>query len=194
MQAACRYGEGRQPVIAPAGHRYGAILADPPWRFETWSAKGRGRSADRHYPVMDLAASRPCPSASWRRAGCRALPVVIWTMLPCALEVIAAWGFRYKTCGFDWMKADPAQHPVVVPSMGCGFWSRANTEPCLLATRGHPKRLHADVRQAILTPRRDHSRKPACVHERIERLVAGPYLELFARERRAGWDAWGDEV
>ena len=78
--------------------------------------------------------------------------------------------------------------------MGMGYWTRANTEPCLLATRGKPKRLNADVRQAIITPRRQHSRKPDGVYGRIERLVAGPYLELFARTRRFGWDAWGNEV
>jgi N6-adenosine-specific RNA methylase IME4 len=75
-----------------------------------------------------------------------------------------------------------------------GYWTRANTEPCLLATRGRPKRLNADVRQAIIEPRREHSRKPDGIHKRIERLVAGPYLELFARQQRPGWDVWGNEV
>jgi N6-adenosine-specific RNA methylase IME4 len=78
--------------------------------------------------------------------------------------------------------------------MGLGYWTRANTEPCLLATRGKPKRLNADVRQLIIEPRREHSRKPDCVHSRIERLVAGPYLELFARAPRKGWDVWGNET
>ena len=143
---------------------------------------------------MSLAEIKALPVRDLAAADAILFLWTIWTMLPCALEVITAWGFQYKTCGFDWMKADPAQRPVVVPSMGCGFWSRANTEPCLLATRGHPRRLHADVRQAVLEPRRDHSRKPACVHERIERLVAGPYLKLFARQAWPGWTAWGDQV
>jgi len=78
--------------------------------------------------------------------------------------------------------------------MGLGYWTRANSEVCLLATRGKPKRKHADVRQAILEPRREHSRKPDCVYDRIERLVDGPYLELFARQTRPGWDSWGLEV
>jgi N6-adenosine-specific RNA methylase IME4 len=82
----------------------------------------------------------------------------------------------------------------MMPFAGLGYWTRANTEPCLLTTRGHPKRLHADVRQGIIAPRREHSRKPPCIHERIERLVAGPYVELFARQRRSGWDAWGNET
>jgi N6-adenosine-specific RNA methylase IME4 len=78
--------------------------------------------------------------------------------------------------------------------MGLGKWTRQNSERCLLATRGHPHRLHADVPELIVAPRREHSRKPGEARERIERLVAGPYLELFARDSRAGWDAWGAQV
>ena len=70
----------------------------------------------------------------------------------------------------------------------------ANSEPCLFAARGKPKRLNADVSQLIIESRREHSRKPACIHERIERLVAGPYVELFARARRPGWHCWGNET
>jgi N6-adenosine-specific RNA methylase IME4 len=79
-------------------------------------------------------------------------------------------------------------------NMGMGYWTRANSEPCLLATRGKPKRLDAVVRMGIIESRREHSRKPDCVHERIERLVAGPYLELFARQSRPGWTSWGNEA
>lgn len=75
-----------------------------------------------------------------------------------------------------------------------GYWTRANTEPCLLATRGRPKRLNADVRQGIIAPRREHSRKPDDIHARIERLVPGPYLELFARTQRPGWTVWGNQT
>ena len=123
---------------------------------------------------------------------------VSWPMLEHALRVIEAWGFKYKTCGFAWMKADasqvdmfPENYPVRI---GAGYWTRANSEVCLLATRGKPKRLNADVRQGIIAPRREHSRKPDGIHERIERLVAGPYIELFARQERPGWTAWGNET
>ena len=77
---------------------------------------------------------------------------------------------------------------------GLGYWTRANPELCLLATRGSPKRLNRDVRRLVVAPRREHSRKPAEIRERIERLVAGPYAELFARETCPGWDAFGDEI
>ncbi len=112
--------------------------------------------------------------------------------------VIKQWGFEYKTCGFAWMKADVSTVDLfggsVQTHMGLGYWTRANSEVCLLATRGSPKRLNADVRQGIIAPRREHSRKPDGVHERIERLVGGPYLELFARQERSGWTVWGNET
>jgi N6-adenosine-specific RNA methylase IME4 len=121
-----------------------------------------------------------------------------WPILPWAIRTIDAWGFEYKTCAFVWAKAHANQLEMfqdhIDPHMGLGYWTRANTEFCLLATRGSPKRIASDVHQAIIEPRREHSRKPDCVHERIERLVAGPYLELFARARRPGWDCWGNEV
>jgi N6-adenosine-specific RNA methylase IME4 len=185
---------------------YGAILADPPWRFRTWDnreAIPRVRSSGRrvgaiHYRTMDIAEIRALPVGELAASDCSLFLWISWPQLPDALSVIEAWGFTYKTCAFAWTKAHAGQlemfEQAIPDMMGMGYWTRANTEPCLLATRGKPKRLAADVRQAIIEPRREHSRKPACVHERIERLVAGPYLELFARARRAGWDAWGNEV
>jgi N6-adenosine-specific RNA methylase IME4 len=78
--------------------------------------------------------------------------------------------------------------------MTLGYWTRSNSEVALLGTRGKPKRTAADVRQAIIEPRREHSRKPDGIHERIERLVAGPYLELFGRQKREGWTVWGNQT
>jgi N6-adenosine-specific RNA methylase IME4 len=96
------------------------------------------------------------------------------------------------------MKADNTQphffQDEVPAQVGMGYWTRANTEPCLLAVRGKPRRLNADVRMGIIAPRREHSRKPDGIHERIERLVAGPYIELFACQKRPGWDCWGNQT
>lgn len=169
------------------GH-YGAILADPPWMFETWSAKGEGRAPK--YQRMTVPEIAGLPVDKVAAQDCVLFLWMSWPMLERALSVIEQWGFTYKTCAFAWVKTN--DHGMI--SIGTGYWTRANSECCLLATRGTPKRLDASVRQAIIEPRREHSRKPACVHERIERLVAGPYLELFARQRRLGWDAWGNEV
>ena len=170
-------------------HQYGAILADPPWRYETWSGKGRDRCPDaRHYEVMPLAKLRniEIPAAD----DCALFLWVTDPMLLVGLDLMSTWGFTYKTVAFTWAKTG-----VGVPfPMGNGYWTRANPEMCLLGTRGRPKRLHKDVRQLIVAPRRQHSRKPDEVYERIVRLVPGPYLEMFARTVRKGWDSHGDQT
>jgi N6-adenosine-specific RNA methylase IME4 len=114
-----------------------------------------------------------------------------WPMIWQAAEVIRAWGFEYKTCAFDWVKQNQDGNGL---SWGLGNWTRANTEPCLLATKGSPVRLNADVHQVIMAPRMEHSRKPDEVAERIMRLVPGPYIELFARRPREGWEVWGNQA
>lgn len=186
---------------------YGAILADPPWRFRTWNkaeavvsrgCPGTFVSASIHYRTMPIEELTVLPVDELAAEDCALFLWVTWPNLEDALELMRAWGFAFKTCAFCWTKAHAGQLEMfdddAKGQMGMGYWTRANTEPCLLATRGNPKRLKADVRQAIIEPRREHSRKPDCVRQRIERLVAGPYLELFARSRRAGWDAHGNEV
>ena len=188
------------------GH-YGAILADPPWHFKTYNEKGRQRCPDwqrfkgsphRHYSTMATDEIAALPVAGLASENCCLFIWISWPMLPDAMKLISAWGFEYKTCGFDWMKAHAGQLDMLRDDtdvlMGMGYWTRANSEPCLLATRGSPKRLSAAVRQGIIEPRREHSRKPDCVHGRIEKLVGGPYLELFARAPRKGWDVWGNQT
>lgn len=182
-------------IDLPRNH-YRAILADPPWKFLTWGQIVSDRAPD--YRLMTPDQIEDLPVEEIAADDCVLFLWITWPLLEHALRVIDAWGFTYKTCAFAWMKADVSTinmfpGPVDV-SMKLGYWTRANSEACLLATRGKPKRLKADVRQGIIEPARQHSRKPDCVHERIERLVAGPYLELFARRRRPGWDCWGNET
>jgi N6-adenosine-specific RNA methylase IME4 len=177
---------------------YGAILADPPWAFQTYSGPAIPTTAMQHYETMSIADICELPVGDRAAKDAVLFLWVTWPTLGQAWRVIEAWGFEYKTCAFSWMKADATQIELFSQDMtavaGMGYWTLSNSEVCLLATRGRPKRLKADVRQGIITPRREHSRKPHCVHERIERLVAGPYLELFARAERPGWTVWGDEV
>jgi N6-adenosine-specific RNA methylase IME4 len=177
--------------MSPLSQHHGVILADPPWTFATYSRKGKGRSAEAHYDCMSLADIKALPVADWAAPDCALFLWATDPSLPQALEVIEAWGFAYKTVAFTWAKTtkDGAGFPI-----GCGYWTRANPEQCLLATRGRPQRLSRAVPQLILAPRREHSRKPDEAYERIEALVPGPYLELFARAPRAGWYSWGYEV
>lgn len=182
----------------PKGH-YGAILADPPWGFKVWSGpekKVASRGTVAPYKTMEMDELRSLPVRDLAATDCTLFMWIVWPTMPEALKLIEAWGFVYKTCGFTWMKADQYRLFALEEDvrMGLGYWTRANSEVCLLATKGKPKRQSAEVRQGIIEPIRQHSRKPDCVHERIERLVAGPYLELFARQQRPGWDCWGNET
>jgi N6-adenosine-specific RNA methylase IME4 len=171
--------------------KYGAIYADLPWYFRNWSAKGTGRNAVSHYDCMDFEAMARLPVQELAAEDCVLFLWAIDPLLPKALELVAAWGFEYKTVGFYWVKQNKASEGFFT---GLGYWTRANPEQCLLATRGKPGRLAKDVRRLVVAPRREHSRKPDQIRELIERLVQGPYLELFARETKPGWDCWGNQV
>jgi N6-adenosine-specific RNA methylase IME4 len=122
----------------------------------------------------------------------------VWPEHPGVLDVIASWGFTYKTAAFVWVKTTRNAEVVTLAGeglhWGMGYATRSNTEPCLLATRGAPLRLAANVHQVIMAPVGEHSAKPDEAYRRIERLYPGPYLELFARRPREGWTTWGDEL
>lgn len=170
--------------------KYRAILADPPWHFTTFSSKGQRRSAARHYDTMGFDRIADIPVSEWADDNAVLFMWATDPMLAKALKLMGEWGFTYKTVAFYWTKRNRDGSPFV----GMGYWTRANPEPCLLGTKGCPTRRGRDVRRWIDAPRREHSRKPDCIYERIERLVEGPYLEMFARSTREGWDAWGNEV
>jgi N6-adenosine-specific RNA methylase IME4 len=178
---------------------FGAIYADPPWHYRLWSENSQGnRLASAKYKIMESADIVAMPVHTLAAKDCVLFIWITWPQLMEAMAVIQGWGFKYKTCAFSWTKANNKQIDMLREDadaqVGMGYWTRANSEVCLLATRGNPKRLNADVRQGIIEPRREHSRKPDCVPSRIERLVAGPYLELFARTTREGWHSWGNQT
>jgi N6-adenosine-specific RNA methylase IME4 len=180
-------------------HYFGAIYADPPWAFNTWGTQENASTdVNRRYRTLQSDTISKLDVASLAAKDCVLFMWVTWPTIEQAFHMISSWGFKYKTCAFSWMKADATAVQFFSNekdvSMGCGYWTRSNSEVCLLATRGKPKRLHSDVRQGIVEPRREHSRKPDCVYGRIERLVAGPYIELFARTTRKGWSSWGNET
>lgn len=178
------------------GH-YGAIYADPPWLFKVWGPNSQD-SRNAPYQTADVTEIADLPVRKLAAPDCVLFMWISWPLMPDALALIDAWGFTYKTCAFSWIKAHAGQIEMFRDDtdvqVGLGYWTRANSEVCLLATRGKPKRLDAGVRQGIIEPRRQHSRKPDLIYGRIERLVAGPYCELFARTTRPGWDSWGNEV
>lgn len=185
-------------TFSPPSKGYRVIYADPPWTFATYSRKGKGRSPEAHYDCMTLEDIKALPVAEWAADDCVLLLWATDPLLEKAFEVIRAWGFTYKTVGFYWAKLNRSAPPQTFDRAsfftGLGFWTRANPEPCLLATRGRPKRKSADVRKLVVAPRREHSRKPDEIYGHVEALCDGPYLEMFARGARPGWDAWGAEA
>ena len=177
--------------LVSGGERFGGMLLDPPWSFDVYSGKGKDRSAERHYDTMDDTEIAALPVGALAADDCALFLWTTWAKLETALSVLKEWGFTYKTMGFTWIKQNPGGDGLW---KGMGYWTRANPEPCLLAVRGAPKRLDEGVDELIIAPVMEHSRKPDEAHERIERLVAGPYLEMFARREYRGWTVWGDEV
>jgi site-specific DNA-methyltransferase (adenine-specific) len=167
--------------------QYAAIYADPPWTYENYV--GQGVAADK-YDLMSLADICALPVADLAAKNCALFMWATYPLLPEALEVIRAWGFSYKTNGFTWVKTYQSGQPF----LGMGYWTRSNPEICLLATRGKPKRNTKDVLQLCFSQIGRHSAKPEEVAHRIERLVDGPYLELFARRPRRGWDVFGNQI
>ncbi len=181
----------------------GVILADPAWHFKRYSEKHSelsvGRAPQDHYDTMSLDEMKAMPVAELCAPDCALFMWSTWPHLPQAMELITAWGFTYKTCAFDWMKADVSTIDLFPDpkdaDMKMGYWTRSNSEPCLLATRGKPKRIDAGVRMGIIEPARQHSRKPDVVHDRIDRLMGDvPKIELFGRTRRRGWIGWGNDL
>jgi N6-adenosine-specific RNA methylase IME4 len=176
--------------------KFSVILADPPWSFSVWSKSlqsGNGRLPDAHYPTQSVEMLCNLPVQEVTAKDCVLLLWVTCPTLPEALQVIKAWGFTFKTVAFTWIKTNKDGSS----RMGMGYWTRANAELCLLATRGKPKRIAKDVRQVIQSKLRRHSEKPLSQYERIERLLSGPYLEIFGRPglfHREGWTVIGNEA
>jgi N6-adenosine-specific RNA methylase IME4 len=170
--------------------KYQIIYADPPWDYKVWEKKAGTRPW--HYPRMSTEDIKSLPIVKLTDRDCF---LFLWSTSPNlkeAMDVIDAWEFAYKTVAFNWVKLNNNMGFF----MGMGHYTRLNAEYCLLATKGHPRRVNADVPQIIATPRMAHSRKPdEIVRGRILRLCGDlPRIELFARRKIEGWDCWGNEV
>lgn len=168
------------------------ILADPPWEFRVWNKDtGHARSAESHYSTMKL--DDICDLNIPVADNAVLFLWVTWPILQDAMKVIDAWGFEYKTQAWTWIKSNPAGFGHF---MGMGYYTRANTEPCLLCIKGKPGRpVDRGILSLIYAPVMQHSRKPDDQYRKIEALYPDrTYLELFARRRRDGWASWGNEI
>jgi len=170
------------------GKRYGVIYADPPWRFEVYSQNtGMDRAADNHYPTMALDDIFAIPVGTTVAADDCVL--FLWAtapMLPSALEVVTAWGFEYKSHAV-WLK----------DRIGTGYWFRNRHEILIVATKGNVPAPAPGTQWESVTSEEvgEHSEKPLWALHMIEEYFPTlPKIELFARQRRAGWDCWGLEA
>jgi N6-adenosine-specific RNA methylase IME4 len=184
------------------GH-YSAICADPPWNFRVRSDAGKGRSPEMHYNVMSLGEIAALPVS---RVASKDAHLFLWVTGPIlkdAFNIMEAWGFKYSSVAFTWVKLKRSHNPCQLrftPTsesdlhVGLGFTTRKNAEFCLLGRRGNAKRVSKAVREVILSPVREHSRKPDEFYSRVEQYCEGPYIELFGRQSRPGWTIWGNEA
>lgn len=172
--------------------KYGIIYADPPWHYRVYSKKGVGRSAESHYPTMTIEEIQALPVSELADKDCALFMWITFPLLKESLSVLSAWGFKFKTIAFVWIKQNRKSDSLF---WGMGYWTRANAEFCVLATKGKPKRMAKNVHQVIVSHIEEHSKKPDEARRRIVRLMGDlPRIELFARQKSAGWDVWGNEV
>jgi N6-adenosine-specific RNA methylase IME4 len=174
----------------PDGMQAGAILADPPIAFHTYSAKGEGRSPQSHYRCSPLEELLRLPVADIAAPNAFLFLWVPLRSIDCVLPLMRAWGFAFSGSAFTWAKQNRKSPGWF---MGSGYATRHNAEVCWLGRRGKPQRRSRGVRELIVAPVREHSRKPDEVYRRVEALCDGPYLELFARHQWPGWVCVGDE-
>ena len=169
--------------------KYKIIYADPPWKYDDEGCQG---TAINHYntmtnkelcnlPIRELLADEDCILFIWGT----------YPKIPEVLEVIKSWGFKYKSIAFQWIKLNKSGKGHF---FGLGRWTRGNTEPCFIAVKGKPKRISNSITQLVFSKLRKHSQKPDEVRNKIIKLCGDlPRIELFARQRFEGWDAWGNE-
>ena len=169
--------------------KYNIIYADPPWSYK---GKMMNSSVTDHYSVMTINDICNLPVKDISKDNSILFMWVTDPLLEKAFEVIKAWNFVYKTVAFTWAKSNKNKLGMFT---GLGYWTRGNPEMCLLATKGKPKRVSKSVAQLVIDERREHSRKPDRIRDDIVNLCGDlSRIELFARQKFDGWDAWGNEI
>lgn len=183
--------------IFNTSNKYDIIYADPPWEYkQSGSVKKCRGMAKQHYntmPINDIC-NLPIKNIKTDRAIC-----FLWATMPNiagALMAMQSWGFDYKTAAFTWIKTNKKSDTLF---WGMGAYTRANAELCLIGISKNTKAKQMvkrhDIHSVIMQPVKKHSEKPAIVRDKIVMLLGDlPRIELFARQKVAGWDCWGKEI
>ena len=175
------------------------IYADPAWSYSdkrTGSGKNNPNGAGgalKHYRTMDTNSICNLPIKELADDNCMLFLWATSPLIPDALKVMEAWGFKYKTVGFVWAKT--TNDGMKIRGDGIGNYTIQNAEFCLIGLKGKYWRNKTGVKQFILSPKKKHSEKPIEIASRIIDLCGDvSRIELFARDVKQGWDVWGNEV
>ena len=172
--------------------KYQVIYADPPWAYRVRCKSRRLKLEEIQHPNMRIEEIADLPVKELADENCALFLWVTFPLLREIWKIIDAWGFTYKSVAFVWIKQNKKADSLF---WGMGYWTRANAEICILATKGSPKRYSKRVHQVIVSHIEEHSKKPEEARKRIEQLMGDvPRIELFARRETPGWDVWGNEV
>jgi N6-adenosine-specific RNA methylase IME4 len=211
------------PLLEYVGEqKYQIIYADPPWHYEN-ERNHNPALGGMKYDTMPLEDVCALPVSQITDKNCLLFMWVTMPKLEECFSVIKAWGFKYTTCAFRWIKlnknADPNNFTNRDLYSGLGSWVNGNEEICLLAKKGSPKRFYKNVKQLtpyipeedeidfksrcyanlepvdVYYPLRGHSAKPLIIRDKIVKLAGDlPRIELFARQSSDTWDVWGEDV
>lgn len=177
------------PFQGLQAHGYSVLVADPPWSFATYSNKGHKKTAHAQYTCMNLKDIKALPVADLAAPNCALFMWATQAMIPEALATLEAWGFRYLSLG-SWAKQSKTGRTW---AFGTGYRLRSASEYYFLGMRGNLKQNSKSIRNLIVAPVREHSRKPDELRANAEKMFDGPYCELFARESAPGWASWGNQ-
>jgi len=186
-------------MISEGGKKYQVIYADPPWSYK--GAMYERGGAENHYNTESQQSLKNMPVGSLAAQNSSLFMWATFPLLQEALDLGAAWGFKYRTVAFVWVKKNKVAN---TPFVGMGFYTRANAGIVLHFTKGKAlPRQSKNVESIIFSEIGKHSQKPDEVRQRIKRLFGSvPSIELFARSRKGffpdyeyeGWDVYGNEV
>ena len=190
------YSEQREPAIEQK--KYKIIYADPPWHYGSKSAVNNSTGSDHkplseHYNTMSLSDMKQLPIKDMTDKDAACFMWVTDSHLEEAIEIFKAWGFKYKTVAFNWIKTTSKGNYCknVAP------WTMKSSEICLLGTKGAMTQYKQvnNIEALVFAERTKHSKKPEEVRSRIDQLFGDiPRLEMFARNASEGWDVFGNEA
>lgn len=193
------------PLPPMPTERFAKVCLDPPWHFRSRAASANPqsiRSPQKHYPTMDLAYLKQLPV---KQIAAPDAHVFLWMTGPLIVQgvhnmLFSAWGVEPSSMAFVWVKTGRnfemeqfRKTPLLEQDLhfGMGFTTRQNAEYCVLGRIGSPSRARADIRQVIVAPVAEHSRKPKEFYRRVEHYAHGNQIDMFAGADRPNWTRWG---